>query len=120
MRLMHCARGIPFDAKQKLWTRENALQRCFDAGFKAAVASTVIVETHDSLQVRVGDRLAVGPASQRRDDLLCAGALRSFGRRPAYENPAAARCVSGTGGTEGTGNRQRLNVRLPRPIEVVH
>src|SRR5262245_23659338 len=101
MRLMRPARRIPFDTKQNLGTRQNALQGCFDSGFKASVAPAVVVETHDSLQVGIANRLTISTASQRRDDLLCTGPFRGFSHRPAYKNPAAARRVSGTSRTEG-------------------
>src|SRR5262245_43387002 len=73
MRLARGARGIAFHAKQKLGARQNTLQCRLNARFKASIAAAVIVETHEALQVGIGDRLAVCPASQRRNYLLCTG-----------------------------------------------
>ena len=72
------SRGIAFDAEQELRRHQESRQRLLDAALEAPLTSTGPVEPQQRLDVRLGDRPAIGPTGERRQDLLRAGLLSNI------------------------------------------
>ena len=81
------------DAQQEVGRDEEPFQRELDARLEAARGPPRPVEGQQRVEVRGGDRAAVGAAGERADYLPGAGLLVVGPRRPAHEDALAAGAV---------------------------
>src|SRR5262249_7680430 len=61
---------LPFDAEEKLAAHQDSAQRRLDSRIKTRLTPRVAIELQYALEVRVADRSPIGPAHQRRKNLL--------------------------------------------------
>ena len=124
--------GIELDPEQELRVDENRAQRAAYAGVEVAARPALPVERHRAVEVRVRHRPPIGPPHQRGEDLPRAAFLLARLRRPAHEQPLAARRVAHPLRGVGPGDRHLVDgrgqpgvpglveVRLPGPALGLH
>src|SRR5262249_22074685 len=81
---------LAFDSKEEAGSGEDALDAALDAGVEAFLPA-LLVETHERIDVLFGERPAVSPRRERRQNSSRAGLVRRGVRGPADEDLAAAR-----------------------------
>ncbi len=96
---------IGFDAKQKLWTHQDALDRCLNTGVEAPSGAAISVERHQRGDIGLRRRPPIRSTGERRENppgttLLVARAARG----PAYEDLASAWQILGHSSVEGADN----------------
>ena len=96
------ARGIALDAEQEVRGHQQSSQCLLNALLEVPLLPTGLVEPQQRLDVRLGDRPAIGSARERRQDLGRAGFLAAGPGWLTDEDPAPARCVPGPRGVVRT------------------
>src|SRR6202035_4695799 len=109
-------RRILLDVKAELRARQDPLQRFLNAALEIALLAAGIEEGEQPLPVDVGDVAAIGEPRQPPDDLSGTGILAGARLRHAREDPATAGRLTRAAGAKRPGDRQRVEVRMPRRI----
>ena len=103
--------GRPLQPEEEVGAGQGRLKRGADAGLPVAVREARVVERHEIRQIGFGQRPAVRPGGQTRDDFLGAGALGVGRGRTATEDLPAAGGFRYAGNVVGTVDDEVPHVR---------